>query len=488
MLVKIRIAIALFFFAAVTLLFLDFTGTLHAYLGWCIKMQLGPAILAVNLVALICLAVITLFFGRIYCSVICPLGIFQDVILRLTKKKASFSYRKPRKKFIAVRYVLLALFVFALVLPKGNAIVVLLDPYSAFGRISSQILSPIYKYGNNLLANLAERIGSYAFYSVDIWLTSLGALIIAIATFAAVAVFAYKSGRGYCNGICPAGTFLGLLAKFSLLKPRIDLSKCKNCGLCAKKCKAACIDAAAKKIDYTRCVACFNCTAACKSGAISYAMPPKKNETESLSNSGLARRNLLSASAIAILGGAVKLQASDGGLVALANKKSTKRTVPIVPPGGRSFKNFHSHCIGCQLCVSVCPNQVLRPLKATKPVMHYDRGYCRPECVKCSEVCPTGAINKITREEKSATQIGYAVWESSLCIVNTDKVTCDSCTRHCIAAAITLIPQNPDDPASLKIPMIDTNRCIGCGACEQLCPVRPQSAIWVEGIEVHRTV
>jgi formate hydrogenlyase subunit 6/NADH:ubiquinone oxidoreductase subunit I len=485
----------IFFFVSITLLFLDFTGTVHAYLGWVAKIQLVPAILASHFAIALGIIFLTLLFGRFYCSMLCPLGFFQDIISGFAglKKKASFFYRKPRKGLIALRYFLLAGFIVTAFF--GASVATLIEPYSAFGRIVSQIFGPIYKCGNNLLAYFAERAGSYAFYSVDIWLKSAVSLAVAVLSFAVLAVFAYKSGRGYCSSVCPVGAFLGLLSKYSYIKPRIDLAKCKHCNWCAKNCKASCIDTDAGTIDYTRCVVCLSCIKDCPSKAIFYTKPPKRivqEKAENLSESGLERRNLFAGSVVAALSCAAKLQASegDGGLTVLKDKQVRSRENPIVPPGAGSFKNFHDHCTSCQLCASVCPNQVLsnKAFGATKPNMSYERGYCRPECVKCSEVCPTGAIKPITREEKSSIQIGYAIWNKELCIVNTDKAACDLCSRKCPNAAIAMIPQNADDPASPKIPMIDTSRCIGCGACEHLCPARPYSAIYVKGVEVHGVV
>ena len=185
-------------------------------------------------------------------------------------------------------------------------------------------------------------------------------------------------------------------------------------------------------------------------------------------------------------------QAVDGGLAAIIDKKTPKRLTPLVPPGALSIQNLRKHCTSCQLCVSVCPNQVLRPSEDVEsfmqPEMSYERGYCRPECTKCSEVCPNHAIHKVSVAEKSAIQIGHAVWNKDLCIVNKDKVRCDNCARHCPTGAIRMITQDRNNPFSLKIPMIDESRCIGCGACENLCPSRPYSAIHVEGHEKHKTV
>jgi len=484
--------VKIFCFISITLLFLDFTGTVHAYLGWVAKIQLVPAIFAAHIVIALGIIFLTLIFGRFYCSTICPLGVFQDIVSNLAdlKRKGRFFYWEPPKGLVILRYSLLVSFVITAFFGKGF-IAEVLEPYSAYGRMISQIFGPLYKCGNNLLAYFAERMNSYAFYPVEIWVKSTVSLALAVLTFAGVSIFAYKSGRSYCNIICPVGAFLGLLSKYSLIKPRIDRAKCKHCDWCTKICKAYCIDAKESKIDYDRCITCLKCVKGCPAKAIFYTRSLKKSET--ISAHGLQRRNLFAGSILAALGFASKSEASegDGGLTKLIDKKSPNRQNPIVPAGAGSFKHFHDHCLGCQLCASVCPNQVLsnKTFGATKPNISYERGYCRPECVKCSEVCPTGAIKSITRAEKSSIQIGYAVWNKELCIVNTDKVVCDLCSRKCPNAAITMIPQSADAaPDAPKIPMIDTNRCIGCGACEHLCPARPYSAIYVEGIEVHREV
>ena len=182
----------------------------------------------------------------------------------------------------------------------------------------------------------------------------------------------------------------------------------------------------------------------------------------------------------------------DGGLAVIEDKKIPERATRIVPAGSIGLRNFHQHCTGCQLCVSVCPNQVLRPstgiLTLMQPEMSYERGYCRPECTKCSEVCPAGAIRPITVEEKSSIQIGHAVWVKENCVPLTDGVECGNCARHCPAGAILMVNSDPADPASVKIPVVNTERCIGCGACENLCPARPFSAIYVEGHEMHSEI
>lgn len=504
MLKKIRLALASVFFAAITLLFLDFTGTLHAWLGWMAKIQFLPAVLAMNAGVIIFLILLTLIFGRIYCSVICPMGVFQDLISWINGKRG----RKQRSRFTWspakswLRYGVLGLFVIALI-AGVNSFVALLAPYSSYGRIVSNLFSPFYRWGNNLLAFFAERADSYAFYETDVWLRSLPTFIIAAATFIVISVLAWRNGRTYCNTICPVGTVLGFLSRFSIFQVRIDAAKCKSCSLCTRGCKASCIDYKNHSIDHSRCVDCFNCIDNCKHGAISYVQRFRKAEEPEHGKEVKAgpdgkvdtsRRMFMSATALVAAAATVKAQEKkvDGGLAVIQDKKIPERATRIVPAGAMSIRNFAQHCTACQLCVSVCPNQVLRPsaglLTLMQPEMSYERGYCRPECTRCADVCPAGAIRPIGMEEKSSIQIGHAVWVKANCVPLTDGVECGNCARHCPSGAIQMVPSDPDDANSLKIPAVNTEKCIGCGACENLCPARPFSAIYVEGHEVHREI
>ena len=489
---KIRKILGGVFFALITLLFLDFTGTIHTWFGWMAKIQFLPAVLALNVGVVIGLVLLTLLMGRIYCSVICPLGVLQDIFGWFGKKakKNRYSYSKPLN---VLRYIMLGLFVVALVAGFGS-IAAIIAPYSAFGRIVANILSPVYLWGNNLLAMLAESVNSYAFYSAEVWFKGGLTLVVAVVTLVALFVLAFRNGRTYCNTICPVGTVLGFLSKFSYLKPVIDTTKCNGCGLCAKNCKASCINPENHQIDYSRCVVCLDCIDKCKKGAIKYVPANKVAKQAPSPASEAGRRAFLSTSALiatATMAQEVK-QKMDGGFATIEDKEIPNRKTPITPFGSLSAKNMAQHCTACQLCVQVCPNQVLRPsgdlMKFMQPEMSYERGYCRPECTKCSEVCPTGAIKPITKEAKSSTQIGHAKWHRCTCIVNTDKVQCGNCAEHCPTGAIQMVPQDPNDPKSLKIPAINTERCIGCGACEYVCPARPFSAIIVQGHEVHREI
>lgn len=477
------------------MLFLDITGCARAWVGWMAKIQFLPAVMALNALVVVALIVVTLIFGRIYCSVVCPLGVMQDIIarfgLRGKKKRNRYSYSTG---LAWLRYIMLGTLIGAIVVGVG-LIPALLDPYGAYGRIVQNLFAPIYGWLNNLLAKAAESRGSYLFYQTDVWIRDFVTFAIAATTLIAIAILAWRNGRTYCNTICPVGTVLGALSRFSWLKPVIDTSKCNSCGLCARRCKAACIDSKEHRIDYTRCVACFDCIDNCRQGAISYRhrRAEKKAQPDS-SATDTSRRNFMTGLGVIAATAAINAKnvKVDGGLAVILDKKAPRRVTPIVPAGAQGLRHLAEHCTGCQLCVAACPNGVLRPSTRLESLMRpessYERGYCRPECTACSDVCPAGAILPISRAEKSSIQIGHAVWVMENCVPLADGVECGNCARHCPAGAITMVPSELGNDSSLKIPAINEERCIGCGACENLCPARPFSAIYVEGHERHRTI
>ncbi len=556
MLRKVRIVLATIFFIGICLLFADVTGVLHHYLGWMAKIQFVPAALALNFLIVAALLVLTLVFGRVYCSVICPLGIMQDIISWIHGKmprrievkrsqkrggeddksepgKASrkwvkgtpyrFHFRRPLRY---LRYGVLVVFI-AVILLGATSVAALIEPYSTFGRIATELFSPVYRGVNNLLALVSEHFESYAFYPAEVWIKSIPTFIAAVVALLLVGFFAWKWGRGWCNSVCPVGAMLGLVSRFSLFAPKIDTEKCRNCGLCAKRCKAGCIDlAGGKRIDYSRCVVCFDCVDSCRAGALKYEFrygkpqapvqgtgkADARSEAPAREASSTAqaetprnesRRAFMKATALTVgaAAGAELLRPAeafaqnmkvDGGLITPPAKQAPRRETPLRPAGASSLKDFSTRCIACQLCVSACPNGVLRPSTDLdtfmQPEMSYEKGYCRPECTRCSSVCPAGAILPVSREEKSSIQIGHSVVDYSLCIAATEGVKCGNCARHCPVGAIRLVKKDPEDPDSPRIPSVDETRCIGCGACEYVCPANPLSAIHVEGHPVHKEI
>ena len=485
MLRKIRICLQVVMMTLVTLLLLGIGFRVHLWAGWVAKIQFLPAVLALNFGVIVLLIVCALLFGRLYCSVVCPLGIMQDFFSWLGGKfkKNRFSYAKEVKW---LRYGFLAVFIILLIIGFAP-VTTLFAPYSAYGRIVNSLFKPLYDMLNNWLASMDAANDRYNFTEVQIWTRSVTTFVVAIATLVILAFLAIWKGRLYCNTICPVGTTLSFFSRFSLFRVRFDKNKCKNCGMCEKNCKAQAIDFKNGTVDYSRCVVCGDCLDKCKFDALHYtakkpATAPKTVDTE--------RRAFLVGAAVASTSAALAQTEMkvDGGLAVIEDKVAPKRNTLITPPGSVSARHMQRHCTACQLCVSSCPNNVLRPSTDLQhfmqPTMSFERGYCRPECTRCSEVCPAGAIKPISREEKTSIHVGHAVWIKDNCVVLTDGVSCGNCARHCPTGAIQMVDYEGPN-GKVQVPAVDENKCIGCGACEHLCPARPFSAIYVEGNEMH---
>lgn len=519
MLKKFRYLIAIISLLAVTMLFTDFTGTASGYFGWLAKIQFVPALISLNLIALAVIMVMTLLFGRIYCSVICPMGIFQDVISWIkrhigpkSKRYNPYTYQKAATiTRISMLMLFAALFITGFTHIVSASIAGLLDPYSGYGRISTSFFAPVWDWVNNILAERSAENASYTFYAISRQ-TSTILTVVASVTALVVILFAWFTGRGYCNKICPVGTILGYLSQLSILRPVIDNTKCIGCRKCAHNCKASCIDPDTHTIDYTRCVTCFDCINNCKENAISYTFShqsPKKTilkednikKSPEKGHPDTGRRNFLAIGGV--IASAIAINAAEkpyGSVVTtLKDKKRPIRKTPLAPPGALSIENFTNHCTACQLCITSCPNSVLSTSTDfstfMQPRMDFSMGYCRPECNICSSVCPSGAIKPIDLATKSSTKVGRAVVNTSICISATGETSCGNCARHCPASAILMVHTIHGDSSSPLRPAVDESRCIGCGSCEYHCPVgnvaaikSDYPAIHVEGIEIHHTI
>jgi ferredoxin len=482
---KMRLFLAGLAFSGVCLLFLDSRGILSRHLAFLAKTQLLPATLAGSIVAA-ALLTSAFVFGRVYCSVVCPLGVFQDIAGYFGKRRR-FRYT-PGKSWL--RAVMLAAFIAAFLagLPVvWNA----LEPYSAFGRIAAGLFAPVWALGNNALAYLSEKTGIFWISTSPIWIKGLYAFGFALPTFAGVGCLAWKGGRAWCNAICPVGTTLGAVSRFSLFRMRIDPGNCARCGRCEKSCKSSCIDSKKGTVDATRCVVCFNCTGVCRRNAIAYSRPgASRAGNRGVKEPNPARRGFLFSAlgflTFPILAGARDM--AEKPIPALTRKVRRVKDDPVIPPGASGLRSYSSRCTGCQLCVSNCPNRVLgssdRGVGALQPSLSFERGYCRVNCVKCSTVCPTGAIRPITVAEKSAIQIGRAVVDRTRCIRTSEDVDCSACARNCPAGVINLMQKTGGG----KDMAVDAERCTGCGACEYFCPVRPVAAIEVIGNIEHYSI
>ena len=473
MLRKIRIALAALFFVGITLLFI---GLGHQWWGWMAKIQLLPATMRLlgsaalgNIAVVLGILLVTLLVGRIYCSVICPLGVMQDIViwLRRTLAKLFPKWKALRKRFKWnkerrwVRYPVLALVIAAIIVDL-QIVVSLLGPYSSYGRMVRSIMG-----------------GGPA-----------PLLIAACVTFVLVVLCAWLWGRAWCNVICPVGTLLGSVARYQVFGIKFDTSKCVKCGACSRACKASCIEEGSVKIDRSRCIECFDCIGSCKQGGITFGRISASAVSDSPAPEDASRRQFIATTAL-LVGTGIAASAQnmklDGGLAPIEPKKALPREPRLVPPGAGSVDNFYDKCTACQLCIGHCPNGVLRTSTDLdhflQPQMGYENGFCRPECTACSEVCPAGAIVPVSREEKTVIRIGTASVDPGLCLAATGVERCGACASHCPSGAILMV----DTEDGNRRPVVAEEQCIGCGKCEYLCPVRPVSAITVKGLQTHIT-
>lgn len=486
MLRKIRIAVSLVTISILTLYILDFAGIMPSWFGVMAELQFIPALLSLNLVILISLLLATFVFGRIYCSSICPLGIYQDIITRLSRivhKKKRFRFRKA---LTVMRWSFVAATVIAF-LGGFTVLVGLLDPYSIYSRFAVHILKPPYQAGNNLAEMIFTHFDNHTFYKVSIYLLSIFTLIITILTTAFVGYLAWVNGRIYCNSVCPVGTVLGTISRASLFKIRIDENTCNSCGSCARNCKASCINSKEHKIDYSRCINCFDCLEVCSKNAMKFSYSfhiPLKNRKKVVNAS---RRRFMMAVGVSSVA-ATKLLAEK---LPLTETSPVGRKSPITPPGSQSVEHLLQKCTSCHLCVSKCPSGIIKPSFLEygiggmfQPTLTFNNDFCNYDCTICSDVCPTGALLPLSKDAKHTNQMGQVRFVMNDCIVFTDETSCGACSEHCPTQAVHMVDYKND----LTIPETDTSICVGCGGCEYICPATPNKAIFVEGIKQHKTI
>ncbi len=502
----LRVLLAILFFIPVILLFIDFRSLTPGSWQHILHIQLVPALLSGMVVVVVCQLVLALLFGRVYCSVVCPAGILQDVINRLfcigkKKKKGSrrFAFRKPMN---GLRYALTALVCIPALFGIAEGLV-LLDPYSNFGRIAATLFRPAAVWGNNLVAELLAKADNYTLFHVSVSTVTTAGLtgaIVALLLFVGLTVW---RGRLFCNTFCPVGGLLSLVSRFALFRVTIDRNTCISCGICEHSCKAEAIDSKAFTVDASRCVDCFNCLSDCKKGSIRYTFNPSFRKEKAAATKAApscvkekvqpdianSRRSFLAAGAT--------LAASVPVVSAIAQAHCGKcaggqggNVQPLTPPGSVSLTHFREKCTGCHVCVVKCPSQVLRPAGLEygwgyllRPHLSYESSYCNYECTICADVCPSHAIQPLTKEEKVTTQVGIAEFYLNRCIVETENTDCGACSEHCPTQAVHM--ELYKEGSTLTVPVVEPHLCIGCGGCESICPVRPHRAIIIKANTVH---
>ena len=451
--------------------------------------------------AFIIVTLLTLAAGRSYCSFLCPLGIYQDIISRISSMlriKKNTGYTAPHD---FVRYTIMTSVIVSYS-AAGTFLIIWFDPFSIYGRFSSQILSPAVTGINNYAAVMMTEFDIYSMHSVDIKYSNYILTFVVIIMTLFISALALFKGRLYCNTICPAGSLLGLVSKISFLKIEIDNDTCIHCGKCEKICKSSCIDHTDEQVDFSRCVSCFNCLKVCPNSSIKYRPAYSggiKSETGRFNQEELGsyresvkidRKNFVAGM---ILAPSVLSAQTPGSKKVLyiqdkSKQKQYKKNIFISPPGSAGIEKFNEKCTACSLCITKCPSSVLQPAVMQygvygilQPFLDFNTGYCNYDCIICSEVCPSGAINKISVAEKHFIQSGKSFFVKENCITYTNGTACGACSEHCQTKAVNMIPFKNN----LVIPEVNQAICVGCGACEYVCPVRPLKAIYVEGNKIH---
>ena len=480
-----RILFGALFLTAVTLVFVDLGGRAAGLLQPVIEWQFVPALLGAtsgSLCVLLLLLLLTLTFGRVYCSFLCPAGIFQDVVTRIanlfkSRKARRYTYAAPHRW---LRYGLLTATLVAFLLGE-TALWLWLDPYSNYGRMAENL----FRAGATGLNNVGAAAFPDTFYRISYKTFTAGSIAAGALFFSVLVVLSAWRGRLYCNTICPVGSLLGALSRYSLFHIGVSKAACTHCRLCERACKAQCIDVRTEQCDASRCVQCYTCTTVCKTNAIGLRFR-YASRFRSAAAVDPQRRRVFLASA-GLLGAAA---------VARALFPQARRLWPvenpkaIAPPGAQSIDHLKQYCTGCHACIARCPSKVIRPALCEygldgvmMPVMDYRHAFCNYTCTECSQVCPNGALLPLTEDHKKTTKIGKAAFKAENCIGLLDETDCGACDEHCTTKAVHMV----DFRDGLLIPEVDPTLCIGCGGCEYICPGRPSKAIVVQANPNHLT-
>jgi ferredoxin len=403
------------------------------------------------------------------------------------KGRNGLHYTAP---YNVLRYTIFALTILLLIVGSGF-LLNLLDPFSAFGRIFSNLVRPVILAVNNAAAIGMEAMGVHLLYREQWAVIAPLSVGVSIGTLMLVALLSARHGRLYCNTVCPVGVLLGLVSKYSMLRIGIDPDACTGCGLCESVCKAGCIDSQQKTVDVSRCVGCYNCLAVCRGHVLRFEnrWRPRIREVQP----DLGRRNLMVGLAMGVAGMSVNALGQTSIIQSRPSTIPEKITAPVSPPGSGSIAHFTSICTACHLCVSACPSRVLVPSflqyglsGMMQPRMDYHAGHCNYDCTVCLNVCPSGAIVPLTPEKKKLTQLGVAKFIKENCVVYTDNTNCGACSEHCPTKAVDMVPYLNTASKRLVIPEVNPDICIGCGGCEYACPTKPHKAIYVDGNRVHK--
>jgi MauM/NapG family ferredoxin protein len=499
--VLLRRAVQLFFLVLFVWLFLkaEFAG--ENRLAWPVDLffRFDPLILAANLLTFspivaglfwsLVFVALTFILGRFFCGWVCPLGTTLDGTRRLLfspRPDRGVAARWRRGKY----YLLNALLVSSLF---SLNLVGLFDPLSLLYRTLAIVLYPAFGYGVYKGGFTLYRLGPPITYISEPLYQFFKATLLpfqplvyllpffTLALFALIVAAERVDRRFWCRAFCPLGALYGLIARFSLLRRR-PAALCPDCGDCTEICKMAAFAPGKPSPHQTaECQLCLRCLEACqKEDRVSFTWASKAPRAPI----DLGRRQMITA----VAAGAVAVP-----LIRLGSLAQRPDEFLIRPPGAQNEGEFLSRCIRCGQCMKVCLTNGLQPVlwEAGLEGLYTPRliprmGYCSHSCNLCGQACPTGAIPNLKLEEKQTTILGTAFLNRSRCIPYTEDTDCLVCEEHCPVSPKAIIFNEQEvvnlegERVRVKLPVVNADRCNGCGQCERVCPVGGDAAIRVK--------
>jgi MauM/NapG family ferredoxin protein len=434
--------------------------------------------LAGGMILGVLIAATTLFIGRFFCGWICPMGAIQNLAFRLFRNrqpkvryaKNTWSKGQRVKYFVLIGVLVAAAF--------GVVLAGYFDPIALLTRFSITVVWPVL----NLVTHGAVS------QTVAFDVTMLTGII-----FIGAFLLNIWQPRFWCRTVCPLGGLLGLFSRKPLFRMVRDTEKCIDCGRCREVCQGACdVD---KTLRPAECVMCMSCIDVCPTRAIRFASAPCENISEVEPKIGVSRRAFLISGVTAFL--------TVGVLRNFKNVLMRGFPLRIRPPGALPEQHFLARCLRCGECMKACPTNVIQPAANQTdleglwtPVLNMQMGYCDYDCTQCSQVCPTQAIRPITlkkKHEQGYGKIGTAYVDKSRCLPWAYGKTCLVCQEVCPVSPKAIFHQKYSFETregkliELLAPAIDSQACIGCGACQYNCPVQDLPAIRVTSIGEFRS-
>ena len=425
--------------------------------------------------------VVTLFFGRLFCGYICPMGTTLDGADKLfgAKKEPVRQKENPRH----LKYMVLCFLLWTALL--GVSLVFLAAPLSLITRFYGLLVHPILAFFAHkflgLLHPLAEQLDLNAVIFMQIATPRFATLLFILGFFSALFVLARVSPRFWCRNLCPSGALMAVFSLKPVIRRRVS-HKCTACGKCVHACPMDAIIAENPQATYhEECIVCRTCESLCPERAISFGLN-KRARTLKIERFSPSRRHFVYSG----IAGVAVAATGHTGLLSPQGKPGPGQVAPpmlLRPPGALPEPAFLARCVRCGECMAACPTNTLQPIwldagftALFSPTLTLRRGYCSPECRMCGEVCPTDAIRELPPKERIWAKTGTAVIYPNRCLAWEQQKSCMVCDEVCPYKAV-VFHKEPGNP--VPVPRVDENKCAGCGYCEHYCPVQNQAAIVV---------